>query len=217
MSKNTKVIRITDNHTGKMKDFASLSTSPFQNKHCEERAKVQGSVCEKCFSRKTNKIRKTLERKLATNGELLSGSILSDEDFPIINTATRIYKYFRLEAFGDLINETHFINYVRFCELNPETRFTLWTKNLFIIEKVLESGYEKPENLTIIFSSPMLNKSVFEAIKSIYPFVDKVFTVYDKRTVKEQNININCGSRACASCLKCYAKNTVSEINELLK
>ena len=158
-----------------------------------------------------------LDAKLRINSELLCGSILSADAFPVINTATRFYKYFRLEAFGDLINETHAINYFTFCRLNPETRFTLWTKNPVFIHKAITSGHNKPENITIIYSSPYLNKAAKQCIFDIFPFIDKIFTVYSKEEAKAENININCGAKKCADCLICYAKNGIKEVNELLK
>ena len=212
-----KQLRITEKMNGKMTGFASLSTSPLFNENCMKRAKNPKTICSKCYSMRMNKMYSALEAKLKDNSEILSNSILSAEEFPVINTETRIYKYFRLESFGDLINETHAINYFKFCELNPETRFSLWTKNPIYIDKAIKNGYAKPENLTVIFSSPYLNRTAKEIIFDMFPFIDKIFTVYTKEQAKVENISINCGAKKCANCLLCYAKNNVKEINELLK
>jgi len=218
---NVKILEATLKHTGKMHDMGSLSTSPLVNPYCMKRAENKALICHKCFSRAMLKRfgkESGLSKKLRINGELLSGSILEDSAFPVINTAVRIWKYFRLEAFGDLINWIHAVNYFRFCELNRETRFTLWTKNPVFINQAIRKGYKKPENLTIIYSSPCLNHKVeLEKIRKAFPFIDKVFTVYDKKTARANGVNINCGSRDCASCLKCYAPNDITEISELLK
>lgn len=211
-------VRICEKHTGKMEGFASLSTSPISNPICAKRSQNPGSICAHCYSVAMANRYANLDKKNAVNGELLSGSILADSDFPTINTATRYYKYFRLEAFGDLINRTHAKNYFRFCELNPETRFTLWTKNPIFIAQAIRDGYRKPENLTIIYSSPCLNHKVsFEKISGVFPFIDKVFTVWDEKTANAEKIAINCGARKCAGCLRCYAPNDCREIAELLK
>ena len=79
---------------------------------------------------------------------------------------------------------------------------------------VFNLGYKKPENLNIIISSLFINKQLNI---SNYNFADKVFTVYDKKTATDRNININCGARDCSTCLKCYTKNDIKVINELLK
>ena len=48
-------------------------------------------------------------------------------------------------------------------------------------------------------------------------FIDHVFTVYDKNTIKENNIDINCGGKDCLGCQQCYHKGTEFYIREKLK
>ena len=45
----------------------------------------------------------------------------------------------------------------------------------------------------------------------------KVFTVYTEKHATDNNITINCGTRKCLNCLKCYKNNNIVIINELLK
>jgi len=217
---NAEKASATFNHTGKMSGMASLSTSPVLNPLCQKRANNPELICSHCFSLAMQKRfgkDSGLAKKLESNSVLLSSSILDDNQFPDINGGVIIYKYFRLEAFGDLINATHAINYFRFCELNPATRFTLWTKNPHYIASAIKKGYSKPANLTIIYSSPCLNHCVGENIFKVFPFIDKVFTVYDKKTAKADGVEINCGARKCATCLNCYKENDIKFVNELLK
>ena len=219
-AQTVRKLQATYNHTGKMVEMGSLSSSPVLNPLCQKRAENPALICSKCFSLAMQKRfgkDSGLAKKLENNSELLSGSILSDEQFPDINGGIKTWKYFRLEAFGDLINAIHAINYFRFCELNPETRFTLWTKNPHFIASAIKKGYSKPENLTIIYSSPCLNHCANDSIFKIFPFIDKVFTVYDKKTAKANGVEINCGARKCATCLNCYKANGIKFINELLK
>jgi len=108
-------------------------------------------------------------------------------------------------------------NYFNICTVNPSVTFALWTKNPGIIAKAIKNGAVKPENIVIILSSPMLNESFnFTFVSRVFPFVDKVFTVYDKKTIAEQGININCGSRDCATCRRCYSRNTEAMVYEQL-
>ena len=80
----------------------------------------------------------------------------------------------------------------------------------------MDMDIKKPSNLIVIYSSPVLNKAVnVDVLKAVYPFIDKVFTVYDKEHAG--SVNINCGSNHCLSCLKCYKKRTTDVINERLK
>ena len=71
--------------------------------------------------------------------------------------------------------------------------------------------------MIIILSSVLLNTAIdADTASAKYPFIDKVFTVYDKEHA--QDVNINCGARSCAECQRCYHKSEgIEYINELLK
>ena len=217
MKKNeiTKAIEkaICTNHTAKMQGMASLSTSPC-NPICEARAKDPNSICSKCFARAMANRFDNFNLKLEHNADLLSREVYSVEDMPLIN-----YRFFRLEAFGDLTNTNQVKNYFNFVKANPYTDFALWTKNPHFIAETLADGYKKPNNLVIIYSSPFMNaKADFDSLKAKYPFINKVFTVYtNEDTATEHGAKINCGARSCLKCHRCYNKRTSSEINELLK
>lgn len=217
--KNTG-IRTTDNHTGKMCDMISLSTSSTCNPTCKARQNMapdkEGNICicAKCYAQamQDNNFYRHLTDKLVKNSEILSSEILTT--VPALNV-----NIFRFEAFGDLINETHFINYLLIAYNNPWTIFSIWTKNPGIMKRVFnDMGYEKPDNLIIILSSPY-NNVILSPDR--FPFVDKVFTVWDtEEKASNAGITINCGKRHCFSCRRCYTHNANSEIeyiHELLK
>lgn len=204
-------VHYTVNHTGKMSGMMSLSTSCTQNQYCKYRSKNPDTVCSHCYAQRQLKMYKSLEKVLINNTEILTNRCLEYYEIPVINAL-----YFRLEAFGDLINEVQLINYFNLCNKNKLVKFALWTKNLWIIESVLKMGARKPSNLQVIYSLPYLNDRN-ENIFILYPFVDKVFTVFDKNYIKENNVDINCGAKNCLACGKCYKKNKIKFINERLK
>ena len=207
--KNTGV-HITVNHNGKMKGMQSLSTSCLHNKFCQARSKDPNSICSKCYAQRQMNTYKNMNPCLERNAEVLCNRILNMNELPTLNCL-----YFRLEAFSDLSNETQFINYLNICKKNPSTRFALWTKNCFIVDKVFNNGYKKPKNLNIVVSSSYLNK--MDDV-SKYNWVDRLFTVYDKEHIKNDDVEINCGGLSCMNCLKCYKKSSkVFYINEKLK
>lgn len=206
---------ITWKHTGKMADMISISTSCLENPNCKKNRNVDGSICQHCYAASLLSMRKTQREKLSKATELLTSQIIDYSEIPYINAL-----YFRFEAFGDLNNSIQVINYFNIARKNPETTFAIWTKCPFIIDYAMkEYGIEKPENVIIIISSLFVNKSLdYNKMKSLYPFIDKVFTVYDPEYIEQNNININCGARHCASCLQCYKKdNNIVYINEKLK
>jgi len=207
-------LHITTEHTGKMEGMYSLSTTAKLNPWCELKAQNIHLICHYCYAEKMLGQYKDLEKNLESNTEILTSTVLSKELLPIINAHS-----FRFEAFGDLINTTQVKNYFNICRKNKEVHFTIWTKNAWIIRQALEEGEKKPRNLIIIFSSPIVNKAFDLAkIQKVWPFVDKVFTVYDSEEAAEKaGVQINCGGRKCITCLNCYRKGGQNVINELKK
>lgn len=206
-------LHITKTHTGKMLGKRSLSTSVVENPICKQRRLNGNSVCAKCYAAKMlNGIYKKDSGCFVKNFELLQKPLKTVPIFP------KHWKDFRFEAFGDIASETQFHNYCLIARANPNVTFAIWSKNLWIMDRVFK--YEsKPKNLIIIQSSVSVNK----AEEPKYWFVDKVFTVYsDRETAKELGVKINCEAKRthkrCADCNKCYnLKNKTKYINEILK
>lgn len=207
-------LHITTNHTGKMSGMYSLSTSVLLNENCKKRMENEDLVCHECFANAVTNRYKDLEKCLANNTELLTAGIIPENEIPFINAHS-----FRFEAFGDLNNMIQVVNYFNICKKNKKTTFALWTKNPWFVKEAIEAGHKKPSNLVIIYSSPFLNRAVpLDRMQAVYPFIDKVFTVYkSEEAAKENNAVINCGSLNCIECLRCYSKRTTGVISELLK
>lgn len=212
-------ISITYAMNGKMKGMISLSTSPLVNAICAARQKVCGSVCAHCYAATMAKAYKNLGQMLIENGNVLADKVIPVEDWVRINP--KAWKYFRLEAFGDVANAIQCINYFNLAERNPRVTFTAWTKNVELYETAVGMGHAKPKNLILIASSPELNE---ELDVSAHPIVDKVFTVFTKEWLKANDVRpqfINCGARSCLACGRCYTHNAdgvaVEYVREILK
>lgn len=212
-----KVMTIYDNvvpewttyHSGKMSGMVSLSTSPILNETCQKRHAMGESVCSKCFALRQTAFKKELTAKLERNHYVLTTRIIPMKEWPVVPNGIA-----RFESFGELNNVTQLHNYFNCCNANKHTTFTLWTKNIFILNEACAQGLRKPKNIIIVQSSLLLNTPV----KPQHEWVDKVFTVYTKNYVKEHGVNINCGERQCIVCRKCYSKrNNVEHINELVR
>lgn len=194
-----------------MEGMQSISTSCLCNKLCEIRKSNEKTICNKCFADSQLKYHTNNQPIFEYNTKVLTESVIPEMYLPTINAC-----YFRFESFGDLNNSNQVKNYFNICKKNPDTNFAIWTKNPWFIAEAIKDGYEKPSNLNIIFSSLFLNQ-VNEAVAKYYSFIDKVFTVYDKEHA--ENVEINCGSRKCMDCKRCYKKHVgeIEYINELLK
>ena len=198
-------IHYTTEHTAKMYGLVSLSTDINSNPICTGRRKIAGSICSVCFSAdmwddNTGQYRKG-NKAFKTNTQILCGRLLTDNEIPVINPEK--WPLFRFEAFADLQNITQVLNYFKIARKNPRTKFALWTKNPGFIARAVEL-VPVPKNLQIILSSMGINKP---ARGERFPFVDKVFTVYDDDTIKRDGVEINCGARSCMGCKLCYKPN----------
>jgi len=192
--------------SGKMKGIPSISTSPMLNQNCEKNRQIKGSICQSCYAVAGCKMYPSLDKVLNDNSDLLQNIL----DISSVKTTTL---FFRFESHGDLINENHLLNYVNIAKNNPQTKFALWTKVIPIAEEFFNK-VKKPENFQLIYSSIMKNKKInARNLKHM----DKIFSVYTKDYIAENNTAINCGSRSCSTCQVCYTGTGEFEINERLK
>lgn len=201
-------IKFNKNMSGKMEGITCLSTSNLCNRFCAARKNNPDMICSKCFADSTCSRYSALRENMDRNTKILTTRLFEVSDFPIINALV-----FRLESFGDLNNDIQCINYFRLCKRNPLVRFALWTKNPGIVAKALKTE-SKPENLVILLSSPYIDR---REDMDRWSFADKTFTVYRKETIQREGIEINCGARSCMTCMRCYNKNTETDIREQLK
>lgn len=200
--------------SGKMTGIYSISTAVFLNPQCKKNAATPGSICAHCYASRYAGMRPDLARKLEINTELYTRAIIPADLLPFINAAV-----IRLESFGDLNNSIQVLNYFEICRKNSHARIALWTKNPRFIDQLINIGYVKPENLSIVYSALFLNTPDSDVLPILnkYAFIDYVFIVYTPEYIKENNIAINCGGRHCLSCLNCYKAGNVRIIREKKK
>jgi len=198
-------VHITKRMTGKMTGFMSINTDPLSNDFCNAMSKLDDGPCGECYSRKTMARYKNAEAAFQRNGELLKGAMLEDWQVPRLNALT-----VRFSAHGELHNGTHLANLLLICRANPKTTFTLWTKRVDLVAKVLRD-FDKPSNLILIRSSNQLN-----VVDPLPQHFDKTFTVYDKTHKGAEYIN--CGHKKCQDCMTCYTiGNKTHDVKEILK
>ena len=112
-----------------------------------------GGICAKCFSLLTPW--KPSIKAWTRNDVILSTLKLTRGDVVL---DPELIPFLRYSSHGDLINGLHAYNYLTISAGNPDTNFTLWTKNAHYYREGLEMfGAPKPENLTVIYSPLRLN------------------------------------------------------------
>lgn len=208
---------IVNHMANKLEGICSISTSVHDNCFCQRWRKVKDCICAHCYAH-TQQLRHTGLKE----HNILNGIILRNVLLPIaaLKRLSIVFPYLRIESFGDVANVTQARNYIRIIKAFPEKRCAIWSKNLAIWAEAFKAE-GKPKNTTFIASSPYMNKPIAETILESFPFIDHIFTVYDKKYAKEHNIIINCGGRKCMECIKakinCYYRNNILYINELKK
>jgi hypothetical protein len=192
---------------GKLDGLKAISSNTITNPYCQKQynSNNQDNICTKCYSNIMLKsYRKNMQSPLQSNSNILSNSILPDNQLPIILDA-----YFRFNAHGELINDIHLINLVNIAIKNPACNFALWTKQNGLIKSYFDNNI-KPSNLILIYSNPKIN-SIMSKIPKHF---DKTFNnVLSTDFVEEQN----CTGQQCKTCLLCYKHNTTSKIVEMVK
>ena len=198
-------------HDGKMHDIPSIGTPCCCNERCRKNAAIKGSICEKCYADRILGYRDSLLKHLEDNYNVLTHHLLTAAEMPFFNNA-----FVRGESFGDVDTVNQAINYIEIVRNNPQvSAFTFFTKNPDIYAAAFKD-HPKPSNMIIIVSSLFINQ-VSTAWKK-YDFIDGVFTVFTAEYAISHNIEINCGSRSCIGCRRCYTKHEkLVFTNEILK
>lgn len=187
--------RNTDKRKSKLDGINSLSTCCLDNKYCIERMQNGDSICSLCYSKTQQKTQLTLQDRNTINGIILRNIIIPVSAWRKYFKRENLTKYFRIESFGDVANKTQAINYINFMKAFPRIHFAVWSKNIGIWNfAFMEAG--KPENCSFVYSCNKINCIEKHMIK-IYSFIDYIFTVFDKKYIKANNIEITCGGRSC--------------------
>ena len=176
--------------TGKLVEIPAINTNTLTNKFCQKMHNSSPQcICTDCYSfAMLQGSRKNCQPAWQLNSDILSSDLLG-YPLPQFNSL-----YVRFDGHGELINETHFINYLLIAEHNPKTTFTLFTKRHKLVKRALETR-EKPQNLILVYSNPIVDRITDKKPR----YFSKVFN-----TTTEKNARDNCTGRKCTECLACY-------------
>ena len=109
---NKSPVHVSDNMTGKMHGFPSVSTSCLVNPICKERVKNKESVCSHCFAVATQNHYKALRTATENNFYLLQDILPLD----LLPRFKDTVKQARIESFGDVASVNQAINYINLCK-----------------------------------------------------------------------------------------------------
>ena len=211
---------------GKLEDFQAISVNTLDNDFCRKmhKAKNDKIICTKCYSFNTLETKRfgtNLEKALQRNTDILSKP-LDVADVPFINAS-----YFRFDAHGELLNDTHFKNYILIAKRNRHCNFALWTKRTDIVNRVAkELDVEMPFNLILVWSNPFIDNVQWKPPKYFHYVFNNVSddeniiykdTLSKDFTLEEFSKGFSmstnaipddhykpCTGQKCKDCLNCY-------------
>lgn len=207
-------------HKGKLEGIPSINTSMLDNPICQKRAQDPESVCSKCYAARLLAYRKNNAAALEQNSVLFK-RLLTPEEAAAVPVCYALYV--RIESFGDVRNVIQARNYLRIAAAHPRQQFGAWTKNPGIWYAAIKRE-GKPENLSLVYSSPKLNTPA-ELPAHLAAIVDHVFTVYNAATYDAMQAAGDLrGAHLCAgvSCVSacgctCYHRGGPRHIAERLR
>ena len=225
--------------SGKMLNVLSLSTNCINCTRCQKRHANANTICNHCYAFKQ------LEKPSYKNTSMIkafnhNADVLTVRELEYQTEIKPIAKEivsaciknetnkFRIESFGDIHNENHAKNYLLICSAIGELSYIyhvnigFWTKNYDYLIKAFgilsedkKANIRKVTNVVLssVFVDLMISEKLVAKVETILGMKVKTFTVMSKDSDK-----INCGSRDCSTCSKCYTKaDETINIFELLK
>ena len=214
---------ISTNLSGKLKGITGITTYHGSCEFCKKMQKDEKNVCRFCYAKDIDKRHWTdAIEHYKENTKKLSEHMYRSElpNLMYDNAGTNLVRF---DTHGEVPNLECLINFFKIARSNYRFRFALWTKRIDLLIEAAESGIITPKNVCIVVSSIRLNEPIsnemLDKLQKAGVFVDTVFTVYTDKYISEHNIEINCGDRDCAKCLKCYTHHykQIKFINERLK
>jgi len=193
--------------TGKLEGLRAISTNTATNPFCvrQNACGDENNICTKCYSHTMlRSYRKNMQPALQRNSDLLAARVLSVKEIPFIGDA-----FLRINAHGELINETHLANIVQIAKVNAHCRVALWTKRKDIVNKYFREN-PKPDNLVLIFSNSRINNIMAQPPQ----YFNKTFNNVAENLFVDQQ---NCTGQKCRDCMLCYSENNTTTIVEKVK
>ena len=160
---------------------------------------VKNSVCSKCYALKGRYVFPSVRNALAKRLKALRSPLWAEAMAFMINAEGN--RYFRWHDSGDLQSVSHLKQIVKVCELTPEVRHWIPTREYQIVSKFKEQGGRIPENLTIRLSSHMIDGATPDSI------AESLGCVMSSVVTSGSNCPSPLQGNACVNCRKCWDKS----------
>jgi len=151
----------------------------------------------KCYARKGRMAMKTVKEAYAGNLEAYRAD--PEFFFKYVSVMTRLNRFFRWHASGDIVDAQYFEGMIKVAQENPEVKYLCFTKKFAIVNAYLDAGKELPQNLAVVFSA--WGKGFKVDNPHNLPVTYVRFKKGDNSYIPEDAIP--CGGR-CYECVACW-------------
>jgi hypothetical protein len=161
---------------------------------------VAGSVCAKCYALRNRYLFPAVRAALAKRLRSMRNPEWAEAVAFLINAEGN--RFFRWHDSGDLQTVAHLRQIVRVCNLTPDVRHWLPTREYGIVSKFIELGGTIPDNLTVRLSAHMVDgPAPVELARRLGLVTSTVMTSGASCPSREQG-------NKCAACRACWDKGT---------
>lgn len=169
----------------KMGEIKSVSLPPIVT--CAENC----TCAKKCYAAKMCRLYKNVKESYNRNLEILNNN--PAEYWEQVEDAMCVSRFFRFHVSGDIPNYDYLESMVNAAKNNRHCDTLVFTKKYELVNKLIESGVEIPENLHIVFSE-------WDGMAMYNPYNFPVAHVIFKGNKPEENWSICNGN--CMDCAK---------------
>ena len=179
----------------KMPGF-STSLSAFDCKTGSKLAKVEGSVCSKCYAFNGNYRYPAVKKAHKARLEALKHPQWIEAMTLLIGHYTnKADPYFRVHDSGDIQSPEHLLQWVQIARNLPWVKFWMPSKEIKWVKQAYKSISDFPENLVVRLSAPMIGQSAPKSIQAFPTSTVAANAGFECEAYKRGN---QCGScRAC--------------------
>lgn len=199
-----QIIKPNMHKNGKIENISSFDSAVLTCSFCQKmHSNFQDNpliICNYCYAKKDAESFKGKNVRL--NHDLkrrIFSSVVFNES---VLSSLMLVGLYRFNEDGDIENDIHAENYIKIAKCNPYAKFGFWCKNVIPVQRAIEK-LGKPENCTLIYSSPLIN----DFSDYIPKYFDYKFVVYTPKYINlAMNLNKSeCNGKKCVDCgYKCY-------------
>ena len=203
--KEAKAFGKVSNGNSKMPG-TSYAIDAFACKTGAKLAKVSGSVCNKCYAIRLQKIRPSVDKGYKSNLAMYTSSNKAKWVIAIAFQITRQNKvgYHRWFDAGDLQSVEMLENIVEVCKMTPNISHWLPTREVKIVSDYLKVYDSFPDNLVVRISSPMIDDKPLDSYANTSTVHTKGKEYYGLKCEASTRGN------QCGSCRACWSKDVVN-------